>query len=209
MAVHPSDAKCITLESMSKRIQDVNKRASSVPSQSKIEPEHFNHYQKKKLYKKIHKTPTSTSKTLKMSPWLVKKEDRHKYGLREQEIIATNQKVEDVLITGFAPHPFWYSFHKAISAVNTPEDEQYIQCFENELRLPLKTFLISSLPNCSWILNVLHLGFGADIHANPIVIHVCIQTPHYFTDNEDTALEVVQGMEKIIKEKLDAQYHEK
>ncbi|KAF7950203.1 hypothetical protein EAE96_007494 [Botrytis aclada] len=144
-----------------------------------------------------------------MSPWLVKKEDRFKYGLRSQDIIATNQKVEDVIATGFVPSPFWQSFQKDIAAVNNPDDKQYIQCFENELRLPLKTFLISSLPNCSWILNVLHLGFGADKYANPIVIHVCIQTPHYFTDNEDAALEVIRAMEKIIKEKLDDQHHEK
>ncbi|TGO20615.1 hypothetical protein BPAE_0280g00020 [Botrytis paeoniae] len=144
-----------------------------------------------------------------MSPWLVKEEDRYKYGLREQEVIATNQKAEDVLVAGFVPNPFWHSFQKNIAAVHNPDDEQYIQCFENELRLPLKAFLISSLPNCSWILNVLHLGFGADKYANPIVIHVCIQTPHYFTDNKAAALEVVQGMEKIIKEKLDNQKHEK
>ncbi|KAF7941811.1 uncharacterized protein EAE97_006648 [Botrytis byssoidea] len=142
-----------------------------------------------------------------MSLWLVKKEDRHKYGLGEQEIIATSQKAKDVLVTGFVLNPFWHSFQKSIAAVHNPNDEQYIQCFEHELRLPLKTFLVSSLPNCSWILNVLHLGFGADKYANPIVIHVCIQTPHYFTDNEDAALKVVQGMEKIIKENLDNQKH--
>ncbi|THV44166.1 hypothetical protein BGAL_0713g00020 [Botrytis galanthina] len=207
MAVHPSDANTMSFESMSVRKQDVDKRASSVPSQSRTKPEHFNHYQRKKLYKKIHKTPTSTSKSQKMSPWLIKKQDRSKYGLRDQEIIATNQKAEDVLVTGFVPNPFWHSFRKDVTAVHTPDDEQYIQCFENELRLPLKTFLISSLPRCSWILNVLHLGFGADKYANPIVIHVCIQTPHYFTDNEDAALKVIQGMEKIIKENLDAQKH--
>ncbi|TGO84070.1 hypothetical protein BPOR_0554g00060 [Botrytis porri] len=106
-----------------------------------------------------------------MSPWLVKEEDRYKYGLDEQEVIATNQKAEDVLVTGFFPNPFWHSFQKSVAAVHKSHNEQYIQCFENELRLPLKDFLISSLPNY----------------------------------NKTAALEIVQGMEKIIKEKLDVQ----
>ncbi|TGO45395.1 hypothetical protein BCON_0397g00050 [Botryotinia convoluta] len=208
MAVHPTDTKTISFRSMSVRNQDVDKRPSSVSSQSRIEPKTFNHNQKKILHTNIQQTPINTSTTQNMSPWLVKEEDRYKYGLSEQEVIATNQKAEDVLVTGFVPNPFWHSFQKSVAAVHNPDDEQYIQCFENELRLPLKTFLISSLPNCSWILNVLHLGFGADKYANPIVIHVCIQTPHYFTNNKAAALKVVQGMEKIIKEKLDNQKYE-
>ncbi|KAF5870603.1 uncharacterized protein Bfra_009992 [Botrytis fragariae] len=209
MAVHPTDTKTISFRSMSVHKQDVDKRPSSVPFQSRIEPKTFNHNQKKILHTDIQQTPINTSTTQNMSPWLVNEEDRHKYGLRGQEVIATSQKAEDVLVTGFVPNPFWHSFQKSVAAVHTADDEQYIQCFENELRLPLKAFLISSLPNCSWILNVLHLGFGADKYANPIVIHVCVQTPHYFTSHKVAALEVVQGMEKIIKEKLDNQKYQR
>ena len=140
-----------------------------------------------------------------MSPWLVKKEDRYKYGLMNQEIIATNQRAETVLVTGLAHDPSWSSIKKNIAAVHTQDDEKFVQCFQKDLRVPLKELLVSSLPNCSWTLNVFHLGFGADKYANPIVIHVCVQTPLYFKDNEDTALGVVQGMENIIKEKIDDQ----
>ncbi|ATZ56395.1 hypothetical protein BCIN_13g02340 [Botrytis cinerea B05.10] len=140
-----------------------------------------------------------------MSPWLVKKEDRYKYGLMNQEIIATNQRAETVLVTGLAHDPSWSSIKKSIAAVHTQDDEKFVQCFQKDLRVPLKELLVSSLPNCSWTLNVFHLGFGADKYANPIVIHVCVQTPRYFKDNEDAALGVVQGMENIIKEKIDNQ----
>ncbi|TEY43603.1 hypothetical protein BOTCAL_0368g00020 [Botryotinia calthae] len=204
MAVHPNDAKTMSFRSMSVRKLDVDKRASSVPSQSKIEPQHFNHYQRKELHK-IHETPTTKSKTQSMSPWLVKKEDRYKYGLRNQEIIATNQRAEAILVTGLAHDSSWSSMKKNVAAVHKQDDEQFVQCFQKELRVPLKEFLVSSLPNCSWTLNVFHLGFGADKYADPIVIHVCVQTPLYFKDNEDAALGVVQGMENIIKEKIDNQ----
>ncbi|TGO70303.1 hypothetical protein BELL_0733g00010 [Botrytis elliptica] len=132
---------------------------------------------------------------------IIEERNRHKYGLKWQEVIVTNQTQNDILgEVLFRDLP-----RKKVSAVQGQRDKNYIEYFENNLRFSLKEFLLSSLSNCSWTLNVLHLGFGDKAYLNPIVIHILIQTPDYFTGNESAALKVLQGMDEIIHTKLNNQ----
>ncbi|THV44847.1 hypothetical protein BGAL_0568g00020 [Botrytis galanthina] len=139
-------------------------------------------------------------------PWLVKEQDRCNYGLRWQQVIATNQAPNDVL----GPHNFHYPPEKHVFAVQGQQDQQYIQDFETNIRSSLKDFLVSELSDCTWTLNVLRLGFKDNRSENPIVIHLCIQTPDYFLDAENNrdventrnnAIKVLEGMNKIISGK--------
>ncbi|THV44046.1 hypothetical protein BGAL_0752g00020 [Botrytis galanthina] len=119
---------------------------------------------------------------------IIEQKNRYKYGLKWQEVIATNQTQKDILGEDlFRDLP-----RKKVSAVQGQRDKNYIEYFEKNLRYLLKDFLLSSLSNCSWTLNVLHLGFGDKVYLNPIVIHILIQTPGYFTGNESAALKVLQ-----------------
>ncbi|TEY62571.1 hypothetical protein BOTCAL_0160g00160 [Botryotinia calthae] len=129
-------------------------------------------------------------------PWLVKEEDRCNYGLKWQEVIATNQAPNVVL----GPHRIFYPLKKSVFAVQGQKDQQYIQDFENNIRLPLTDFLVSRLSDCTWTLNVLRIGFEGNRYDNPIVIHIFVQTPDYFPDNSDNAIKVLEGMEEIISQ---------
>lgn len=139
-------------------------------------------------------------------PWLVEEQDRCNYGLQWQQVIATNQAPNVVL----GPQNFHYPPEKNVLAVQGQQDQQYIQDFETNIRSSLKDSLVSKLSDCTWTLNVLRLGFKDNRSENPIVIHLCIQTPDYFLDVENNrdfedtrnnAIKVLEGMNKIISEK--------
>ncbi|KAM0151269.1 hypothetical protein ACHAPG_008323 [Botrytis cinerea] len=126
--------------------------------------------------------------------WLVKEKNRSDYGLKWQEVIATNQAPNVVL----GPHSYHYPPKKSVFAVQGPKDQPYIQDFENNICLPLQDFLVSRLSDCTWTLNVLRLGFEGNRYDNPIVIHLFVQTPDYFPDNADNAIKVLEGMEEVV-----------
>ncbi|KAJ8064288.1 hypothetical protein OCU04_006634 [Sclerotinia nivalis] len=128
---------------------------------------------------------------------IIKEVDRHLYGLSSQEIIATNQSRDTVLsINSFSTFPT----KKDVLPV---QDQQFCELYNNKLQRPLVAFLLSSIPDeYEWTMNVFRLGFKGIPSSNPIpiVIHLLIETPGFFTNNEAAAIKILQGMEQVIQQ---------
>ncbi|KAJ8063421.1 hypothetical protein OCU04_008641 [Sclerotinia nivalis] len=128
---------------------------------------------------------------------IVKEVDRHLYGLSSQEIIATNQSRDTVLsINSFSTFPT----KKDVLPI---QDQQFCELYNNKLQRPLVAFLLSSIPDeYEWTMNVFRLGFKDISRSNPIpvVIHLLIRTPGFFTNNEAAAIKILDGMEQVIQQ---------
>ncbi|KAF7920403.1 hypothetical protein BELL_1601g00020 [Botrytis elliptica] len=212
-SVHPMDARPITSINLS--LKPIYNRDKSIKSLFVISSNRFEHNNNQKPLEEAT-TSTRTNKdnidntiTIQLQynktgseimtepPWIIEEADRCRYGLKEQEVIATNQ-LHNVILGSPDPDSTWSTISKVVSAVHSQNDQQYIQLFETKLRSPLKAFILSLLSKCNWTLNVLHLGFEDNGNKNPIVIHIFIQEPHYFKNNKTAALEIVKGIERIV-----------
>ncbi|CAD6448908.1 baa500c6-e363-4abb-adb8-cc171d8f6ea1-CDS [Sclerotinia trifoliorum] len=124
---------------------------------------------------------------------IVEEVDRGLYGLRSQEIIATNQS-RDVVLSINSVSTF--STKKGIFPV---QDQQFSKLYNKKFQRPLVAFLLSSIPDeYQWTMNVVRLGFKDIPSSNPIpiVIHLLIETPGFFNGNEVAAVEILNGMER-------------
>ncbi|APA07453.1 hypothetical protein sscle_03g022230 [Sclerotinia sclerotiorum 1980 UF-70] len=87
-----------------------------------------------------------------------------------QKVIASNQSKDVFLsysVQGYPP----------VKNVSANYDGKFGILFDRDLRSPLEAVLLSSLTDCSWCMNVLHLGFKSNGYDNPMVIHVLVQIP--------------------------------
>ncbi|KAF7875236.1 hypothetical protein EAF04_002408 [Stromatinia cepivora] len=131
---------------------------------------------------------------------IVKVIDRGLYGLRSQEIVATNQSKDVVLsINSLSTFP-------TKKDVFTVQDQQFCELYNKKLQRPLAAFLLSSIPDeYQWTMNAFRLGFKGISPSNqsnpiPIVIHLLIETPGFFTNNEAAAIKILHGMEQVIQQ---------
>ncbi|KAJ8058476.1 hypothetical protein OCU04_012664 [Sclerotinia nivalis] len=188
------DTKHISFPSTLLHRYDVNIKSP------RIGPGKINNTSTHKIPKLLHRilattiTPQSEDTQHRVMSLIVEENDRGGYGLRMQKVIASNQS-KDIFLRhsshGYPPD-------KNVSAIH---DRKFGIFFDRELRSPLEALLLSSLPDCSWSMNVLHLGFKSNGYDNPMVIHVLIQMPGYFDGKEIAAANLLKDMEEVINKK--------
>lgn len=104
--------------------------------------------------------------------YLVQQERRLLYGMRGLEVCASSHPSDSSCLY---TRRSTYTPHKSIFAIGTTDLELWFaKIYEENLHDNFVSAIQTSLPDCSWGLNVLRLGFEPECLENPITVHITV-----------------------------------